>query len=196
MEPDQLEDSAVDAMPIPGKRLTLVPLSLEHVAGLAASIIDGNLWQTDLTEIPAPHALVEYVTRAISQRSKGRCLPYVMTLGSPQKIIGSLRIFRIDPRHRHAEIGHIWISKSFQRQGLNVEANSLLLQHAFVVKKYLRIQYCTDELNDASRKSIIRLGAIEEGVLRHERIAPSGRLRNTVVYSIIAPEWTSQTSPT
>jgi RimJ/RimL family protein N-acetyltransferase len=44
-------------------------------------------------------------------------------------------------------------------------------------------------LNVRSRAAIQRLGAKEEGVLRHHMILPSGRLRDTVYYSILKEEW-------
>ena len=53
----------------------------------------------------------------------------------------------------------------------------------------VRVQFTTDETNAASRAAILRLGAKEEGVIRHERIMPDGRKRNSVRYSIIDDEW-------
>jgi RimJ/RimL family protein N-acetyltransferase len=44
-------------------------------------------------------------------------------------------------------------------------------------------------MNQASRTAIARLGAKQDGVLRHHAIGPDGTLRDTVVFSIIAPEW-------
>ena len=40
-----------------------------------------------------------------------------------------------------------------------------------------------------SRAAIERLGAKLDGLLRNHRIMPDGSLRNTAIYSIIAPEW-------
>ena len=53
----------------------------------------------------------------------------------------------------------------------------------------MRVQFTTDELNARSRAAILRLGAVEEGVIRHERIMPNGRKRNSLRYSIIDSEW-------
>ncbi|KWE60172.1 hypothetical protein WL76_04425 [Burkholderia ubonensis] len=46
-----------------------------------------------------------------------------------------------------------------------------------------------DELNEKSRAAILRLGAKQEGIVRHERIMPDGRKRNSVRFSIIDDEW-------
>ena len=53
----------------------------------------------------------------------------------------------------------------------------------------MRVQFTTDELNTASRSAILALGAKQEGVVRHERIMPDGRKRNSVRFSIIDYEW-------
>jgi len=44
-------------------------------------------------------------------------------------------------------------------------------------------------LNEKSRAAILRIGAKQEGIVRHERIMPDGRKRNSVRFSIIDSEW-------
>ena len=44
-------------------------------------------------------------------------------------------------------------------------------------------------MNHQSRRAIERLGAKLDGILRSHQIAANGTLRDTCVYSIIAPEW-------
>jgi RimJ/RimL family protein N-acetyltransferase len=54
-----------------------------------------------------------------------------------------------------------------------------------------RVEFRTDECNKRSRAAITRLGALEEGILRMEKKLQDGRIRNTVVYSILEHEWPS-----
>jgi RimJ/RimL family protein N-acetyltransferase len=63
------------------------------------------------------------------------------------------------------------------------------LKHAFEVMQTVRVQFTTDELNEKSRAAILRIGAKQEGIVRHERIMPDGRKRNSVRFSIIDTEW-------
>jgi RimJ/RimL family protein N-acetyltransferase len=44
-------------------------------------------------------------------------------------------------------------------------------------------------MNHQSRRAIERLGAKLDGILRSHQLSPNGTLRDTCVYSIIAPEW-------
>jgi len=64
-----------------------------------------------------------------------------------------------------------------------------MLRHAFEVMNCVRVQFTTDEINHKSRAAILRLGALQEGIVRHERIMPDGRKRNSVRFSIIDDEW-------
>ncbi|HXR02635.1 MAG TPA: GNAT family protein, partial [Pseudomonas sp.] len=69
------------------------------------------------------------------------------------------------------------------------EMKYLLLCHAFEVMQCVRVQFTTDELNEKSRAAILRIGAKQEGIVRHERVMPDGRKRNSVRFSIIDDEW-------
>ena len=104
--------------------------------------------------------------------------------------LSAARAFRkIDRANRKLEIGHTWLGASNQRSGINTEAKYLLLTQAFEAKQCVRVQFTTDELNEKSRAAILRIGAKQEGIVRHERIMPDGRKRNSVRFSIIDEEW-------
>jgi N-acetyltransferase len=87
------------------------------------------------------------------------------------------------------EIGWTWIAKPWQRSAINTEAKYLMLRHAFETLGCIRVELKTDALNERSRAAIVRIGAREEGILRRHIITDSGRIRDTVYYSIIAEEW-------
>ena len=76
-----------------------------------------------------------------------------------------------------------------QRTALNTECKLLLLTHAFETLDCIAVEFRTNFFNFASREAIARLGAKQDGILRHHQILPDGTLRDTVVFSIIAPEW-------
>jgi N-acetyltransferase len=105
------------------------------------------------------------------------------------QVIGSTRFWKVDRTHRKLEIGSTWYGATWQRTRVNTEAKLLMLTHAFEVLHCVRVQLTTDVLNERSQRAIERLGAVREGVVRHERIMPDGRKRNSVRYSIIDDEW-------
>jgi RimJ/RimL family protein N-acetyltransferase len=76
-----------------------------------------------------------------------------------------------------------------QRTGVNTECKLLLLTHAFEALRCIAVEFRTSWFNHASQRAIERLGAKRDGVLRSHMIMPDGTLRDTVVYSVVAPEW-------
>ena len=53
----------------------------------------------------------------------------------------------------------------------------------------MRVELVTDVLNEQSRAAILRLGARQEGILHKHLILPSGRVRDSVIFSIVDDEW-------
>ena len=76
-----------------------------------------------------------------------------------------------------------------QRTAVNIECKLLLLTHAFEALGCIAVEFRTSSFNFQSREAIARLGAKQDGILRSDQILPDGTLRDTVVFSIIAPEW-------
>jgi len=64
-----------------------------------------------------------------------------------------------------------------------------MLRHAFEIWKCIRVELKTDALNQKSRNAILRLGTKEEGILRRHLITWTGRVRDTVYFSILDSEW-------
>lgn len=172
-----------------GQKIRLRPLTEQDADALLLAASDGELWNMQLTHIPSPDTVAQYINIAITGRNAGTVLPFVIEEIASGKPIGSTRLWKIDTQNRKLEIGHTWLSVSWQRTYANTEAKLLLLTHAFEVMNCVRVQFTTDELNEKSRNAILRLGAKQEGIVRHERIMPNGRKRNSVRFSIIDEEW-------
>ncbi|SIT39211.1 GCN5-related N-acetyltransferase [Paraburkholderia ribeironis] len=172
-----------------GTTVELRPLRQEHAQALVDAAADGELWNLKLTVVPRPDTIGGYLATALDGRTAGTVMPFVIVLRESGAIVGSTRFWKIDRVNRKLEIGHTWLSESVQRSAVNTEAKYLLLSHAFDALQCVRVQFTTDELNEKSRAAILRIGAQQEGVVRHERIMPDGRKRNSVRFSIIDDEW-------
>jgi RimJ/RimL family protein N-acetyltransferase len=172
-----------------GTTVELRPLRQEHAQALLDAAADGQLWNMKLTVVPGPDTIDGYIATALAGGEAGTVMPFVIVLRETGAIVGSTRFWKIDRANLKLEIGHTWLSKSVQRSAVNTEAKYLLLSHAFDALQCVRVQFTTDELNDKSRAAILRIGAKQEGVVRHERIMPDGRKRNSVRFSIIDDEW-------
>ncbi|PCE23568.1 GNAT family N-acetyltransferase [Paraburkholderia acidicola] len=172
-----------------GTIVELQPLRPEHASGLLAAAADGELWNMSVTVVPGPATIHAYIASALEGKRAGTAMPFVIVRRDTGALVGSTRFWKIDRANRKMEIGHTWLSESVQRSGVNTESKLLLLTHAFEVMNAVRVQFTTDELNEKSRAAILRIGAKQEGIVRHERIMPDGRKRNSVRFSIIDSEW-------
>jgi RimJ/RimL family protein N-acetyltransferase len=172
-----------------GPRILLRPLLASDAAALVAAAADGELWNLPFTVVPSAETVDAYIGHALAGQAAGTVMPFATVLRETGQVIGSTRFWKIDRVHRKLEIGSTWISASWQKSFVNTEAKYLMLRHAFEAMACVRVQFTTDEINAKSRAAILRLGAKQEGIVRHERIMPDGRKRNSVRFSIIDDEW-------
>lgn len=172
-----------------GQRILLRPLQYSDADALLHAAADGELWNLTVTVVPSPSTVDSYLKKALDGRDAGTVMPFVIVLKDTGEVLGSTRFWKIDPLNRKLEIGSSWIAASWQKSFVNTEAKYLMLRHAFKALNCVRVQFTTDENNQKSRNAILRLGAQQEGIVRHERIMPDGRKRNSVRFSIIDDEW-------
>lgn len=169
--------------------MRLVPLGLEHEAGLAAAAADGELWNIRVTSVPEPGQTAAYIATALQMREQGSRLAFAVLDDATGQIIGSTSYHDIVPAVERLEIGYTWYAASRQRSSVNTTAKWLLLQHAFDALGAKLVGWRTDNFNLASQRAIERLGARKDGVIRHHALRRDGTVRDTVMYSLAAGEW-------
>ncbi len=172
-----------------GQHVRLEPLTPDHTESLVAAARDGELWNSDVTVVPSPQSIHSYMEAALLGLQRGSELPFAIVRKATGVVVGTTRFYEIQPADRRAAIGYTWLATSAQRTPINTEAKLLLLQHAFDDWGCVRVEFITDVLNQQSRAAILRLGAKQEGILRNHMIMPSGRIRDSVFFSVIAEEW-------
>ena len=172
-----------------GVRVRLEPLAEHHLRGLAVAIEDGALWQLPVTVVPHPRDLPQFYNFAESQFQAGKELAFATIDRATGAVVGSTRYRCIEATHKRLEIGFTFIAQSWQRTHINTEAKYLMLRHAFEQLKFNRVELLTDFLNEKSRAAIARLGAKEEGTLRSHMVMRDGRVRDSVMFSLVSSEW-------
>jgi N-acetyltransferase len=136
-----------------------------------------------------PAEFEQWADKALAEQARGESLVFVTVECASGRLIGSTRFMNIDRANRRAEIGSTWIAPAWQRTAINTEAKYLMLRHAFEEWKCIRVELKTDALNQKSRNAILRIGAKEEGTLRRHLVTWTGRVRDTVYFSILDSEW-------
>ena len=184
-----------------GRRLTPQPVTLEghivrleplahaHHSALCTIGLDPELWELIPYRVTTPDEMAGYIQSALDAQKAGTALPFATVHATSGQVIGSTRYMNIDAANRRVEIGATWIASPWRRTAVNTEAKYLMLRHAFETLGCIRVELKTDALNQRSRNAIRRIGAKEEGTLRQHVITWSGRLRDSVYFSILDSEW-------
>jgi N-acetyltransferase len=167
----------------------LEPLSLLHREGLCEAIMDGELWKLYVTLVPHPKNIDSFFEQAQNNYELGDGLPFAIIEKSTNKVVGSTRFMKANMANKRVEIGFTFLAKTWQKTRLNTEVKYLLLRYAFEELSLNRVELITDYLNATSRNAILRLGAKEEGLMRNHMVMPNGRIRDSVLYSIVKHEW-------
>ncbi|WP_180970380.1 GNAT family N-acetyltransferase [Burkholderia sp. WAC0059] len=111
-----------------------------------------------------------------------RDFPLLFLLRDSEVLVGCGGLHKPNWTNRTFEIGW-WGRTPYTGRGLFSEAVDAVLNFALSTFKAYRVEALTDDLNEKSWRLCERIGMDLEGVLRHERVAPDGTLRNTRIYS-------------
>jgi RimJ/RimL family protein N-acetyltransferase len=172
-----------------GAVVRLEPLEERHWDGLLAVALAPDIWRSTIDRLETPADLRDWLDRTLAEQAEGRSIPFATVEVASGRVVGSTRYGHLDGDNRHVEIGWTWVAPAWQRTAVNTEAKYLMLRHAFEVWGCHRVELKTDVLNTRSRRAIERLGAREEGVFRRYQRTQGGRMRDTVMYSILDSEW-------
>jgi len=171
-----------------GSHVLLRPMVRSDAPAILDAASDGRLWELFYTSVPDADGIETYLGTALAEKGFGRAMPFVVIEKASGKIIGATRYLRMNEDALRLEIGATFYAKRTQRTAINSETKLLLLEHAFEVLNCQCVQIRTDAFNFQSQRAIERLGAKKDGILRNHAYL-KGRLRDLVVYSIIANEW-------
>ena len=173
-----------------GTTLRLEPLAELHREALRNAAQDDRIWEFGIAS-GFGSAFNSWFDDAFRGQNVGTRMPYVVVTQANSAVIGSTSFLDPSPIHRRVEIGHTWYHPSEWGSSVNPECKFLLLRHAFESLGLNRVSFNVDQTNLRSQKAVLKLGAVQEGILRQQAITYTGRVRDTVVFSITKDEWPS-----
>jgi len=179
----------VEPVVLEGRGIRLEPLTPDYREALAEAAADGRLWELWYAAVPPPTDMGPYIDAALQAQAEGRMIAWVVRELDSGTVIGATRYHDIVPALDRVEIGYTWYAESRQRSAVNTTCKLLLLAHAFDTLGCKVVGLRTDGFNFRSQRAIEGLGAKKDGVIRHFGIRRDGSPRDTVMYSILAPEW-------
>src|SRR4051812_19996765 len=172
-----------------GDRIDLVPMDPTHADALYDAGRDVKIFEFWSVPMKTREDFHEFVRVALANRDKLGDVPWVVFDKEQKRIVGSTRLFDVQPHNRNAEIGHTWYDSAVWRSKVNTECKYLILKQCFEEWDLLRVQLKTCSRNVRSQEAMARLGATREGVLRDHVIIHDGYVRSSVYFSILAREW-------
>lgn len=175
-----------------GRFVRLEPLAERHREPLrAACDADLAIW-TELYPFPmnGPH-LDEWWALMETDRAAGRRIAYAAV--GQGEVVGC-SCYYLDAANLRVEIGGTYWRPDARGGAVNPDAKLLMLAHAFAPGGLYDaganvVQFKVDAANARSRAAVARLGAHLDGIVRHDRIVWTGRVRDTCVFSITREEW-------
>ena len=181
----------VAPLTLEGSIVRLEPLRAEHTELFWTAAKDDleTIFQWIPYRMQTREDFQRVVDKAFQEQARGESVVFATVERQSGRVIGSTRFMNIDRANRRVEIGSTWIAPAWQRSAVNTEAKYLMLRHAFEVWQCFRVELKTDALNQKSRNAILRLGAKEEGTLRRHVLTWTGRVRDSVYFSILDSEW-------
>ena len=171
-----------------GRWVQLEPLGDQHREALRIAADDERIWVHTLM-VARGAAFDRWFDDALAQRSASRQFPFAVRRRADQAVVGSTSYLDVVAHHRRVEIGSTWYAPDVWSTQVNPECKLLLLAHAFDVLGMNRVSLCTDVRNTRSQAAIEKLGAMKEGILRSHMVTQGGRIRHSVLYSIVIEDW-------
>jgi len=133
----------------------------------------------------------EAAAKQISEIDEGfkrhELLKWGIALRDGDTLIGSVTLFHPDFTHRRAEIGYA-IGRAYWGKGYMNETLTAVINYAFDVLEFHRIEADVDPRNAASIRALERLGFQREGYLR-ERWQVGGEIQDALLYGLLRPDW-------
>lgn len=165
----------------------LEPMTEAHRQGLrAACNADQRIW-TELYPFSwANEHFAPTWEKLMSDQAKGQTQPYAVVAHG--EVVGITTFYAIEPANSAVAIGGTYYRPQARGGAVNPAAKRLMMGHAFAAGAR-RVVYHVDALNARSRAAVTKLGAVQEGIMRQDRVTWTGRIRDTVVFSILADEW-------
>ena len=178
----------IEARPLGGRFIRLEPFTAALKAPVRAALdTDDEAWSI-MVNNGGGAGFDDWWARRLAATGAGAELAFAVRRLADGEVVGSSGYYTFRPEHRSVEIGSTFYRPDARSGPVNPEAKLLLLGHAFAAGA-IRVEFVTDAINARSRAALKRLGAVEEGVLRRHKITWTGRVRDTVMFSITDQDW-------
>jgi len=156
---------------------------------LPFAINEPDTWKYSHVSAKGEDGMKKYINDALTAKATGREYPFIVYDKQSGEYAGSTRFYDINPGYQTVQLGYTWYGEKYRGSGLNKHCKFLLLQFAFETLRAERVEFRADARNERSIAAMKSIGCTPEGILRSNMpLCDSGR-RDSIVLSILKPEW-------
>lgn len=175
-------------VPLQGRFVRLEPLTPDLEEAVRAALASEPDTWTIMVNNGGPGGFESWWPASLQGMSRGDRLVFAVRRLSDGEVVGTTGYYSLRLEHRTVEIGSTFYRPDARSGPVNPECKLLLLRHAFE-HGAVRVEFVTDAINARSRAALAKLGAAQEGILRRHKITWTGRVRDTVMFSITDQDW-------
>lgn len=171
-------------------QVLLRPLKADDFENLLPfALNEQDTWNYSLVSAKGDTGMRSYIDVALKAREAGKEYPFIVYDKKTGQYAGCTRFYDIQPQYESLQLGYTWYGEKFRGTGLNKHCKFLLLQFAFETLDMKRIEFRADARNERSIAAMKSLGCKVEGILRSHTPIEDGTRRDSIVLSILQPEW-------
>jgi RimJ/RimL family protein N-acetyltransferase len=174
-------------MELSDERVRLRPWRMDDAPALEAACRDPEIahW---IPFVPTPYTradAVEYLSGCLESSDEER-RPFAIVDPESDELLGSIDMGLNSYQYR----GHVgyWVAAAARGRGICTAALRLVSRWALEELELQRLELITDPDNRASQRVAEKVGYRREGVLRAHLRHPDGRIRDSVIFSLLPGE--------
>ncbi|MEM6907891.1 MAG: GNAT family protein [Pseudomonadota bacterium] len=162
----------------------LVPFADPHLEPLrAACAMDSEIWDIYPVNLGG-----EGFDGALATFREATDWTNMAVIDTQSEALVGLTNFIRPTRFGVVEIGGTYIAPSVRGGAFNRTMKKLMIDHAFACG-FHKIEFRIDTRNTRSMAAVLKLGALQEGVLRENMVTWTGYRRDTAVFGLLKGEW-------
>ncbi|SDX13361.1 GNAT family N-acetyltransferase [Paenibacillus sp. CF384] len=139
-------------------------------------------WALTTTSVDEVKLYIEYELKRFAGNNGVSCGIFYQ-----DRYIGNISVQDINWKHRKTSIGY-WLCADYQGKGFMTEACRTIIRHIFQELELNRIEIRVREDNARSKAVPLRLGFLQEGIIRAAEYN-KGHYHDHLVYGLLKSEW-------
>lgn len=166
-------------------KVKLVPVSESHFDGYSKFITKPEIWNFAVFKISSTQDVKNFIDRCLRERAEKKRYSFTVFNKLDGQICGGSSFLNFSFYDKRVEIGSSFLNPDVLGKGINSSVKFLLLEYVFTVLNFERVEFKTDYYNYRAKAALVKIGAVEEGILKSHTLMHDGRRRDSVYYGIV-----------